>query len=298
MSSAETCMAAAAEISIIAEKYLQGSTSLTNPQFAFCLFITGRMLLAHALHYRTELPSEFESLINSLMEISRRWDGPHAKLGLDNKAENLASKFGCRLAQARDQGPQSLDIRQAAFSEEENHGLINTRTAEQATLNSSSIQGTAMSSQSQTDQHVNQQLMSSNMESRDDINGGHSNTKVPVDSGTWQSSSPDSISLAFPPLPLSFQPYCDDGAFPGATKSPVAAGNKKLSRTFNNESMYSASTYHNLSQHMNVSNPGGLVNGSEDLASFFEYDFIPMQRISMFSGPPIANEDGNVGEMD
>ena len=91
VSSAETCMAAATEVAIIADKYLLDSTSLTNPQFAFCLFISGRMLLAHSLHYNTALPPEFNSLINSLMEISRRWNGPHATPGASNVAENLAS---------------------------------------------------------------------------------------------------------------------------------------------------------------------------------------------------------------
>lgn len=111
VSSAETCMAAATEVAIIADKYLLDSTSLTNPQFAFCLFISGRMLLAHAMHYSLPLSPEFNSLTNSLMEISRRWNGPYAQPGSGNETENLASKFAARLVQARDQGPHSLDIR-------------------------------------------------------------------------------------------------------------------------------------------------------------------------------------------
>lgn len=296
-SSAETCMAAAAEISIIAEKYLQGSTSLTNPQFAFCLFITGRMLLAHALHYRTELTSEFGSLINSLMEISRRWDGPHAQFGSEDKAENLASKFALRLVQAREQGPKSLDIRQAAFSEEQNHASVKTRSGEQATPKASSMQGT-VPSHNQTDQHVSQQLENNDMKGRDNINSEQLNTKVLTDTSTWQSNSPDSISLAFPPLPLSFQPYGDDGGFQTVTQSPMAAGNTELEESFNNESLYPANVYQNLSQEINVNNSGGSVNGSNGLTSFFEYNFLPMQRISMFSGPAMANEEGKVGDLE
>jgi hypothetical protein len=43
--SAETCLAAAHEITTIAEQYLSQSFGITNPQFSFCLFIAGRVLL-------------------------------------------------------------------------------------------------------------------------------------------------------------------------------------------------------------------------------------------------------------
>lgn len=120
-SSAQTCKAAASEIAIIAQKFLQYSQSLTNPQFAFCLFISGRMLLAHSVHYGTSLAPEFDSLANSLQEIARRWRGPRIQPGTG--VENLASKFAKRLVQARGQGASArkqdplLDIRKTAYSE-------------------------------------------------------------------------------------------------------------------------------------------------------------------------------------
>lgn len=43
--SSETCLTAASEIGIISQQYLAQSTSITNPQFSFCLFIAGRVLL-------------------------------------------------------------------------------------------------------------------------------------------------------------------------------------------------------------------------------------------------------------
>lgn len=69
VSSAETCIAAATEVAIIADKY--PGLKDTNPQFAFCLFICGRMLLAHALHCNTVVPPELDSLTRSLKETLR-----------------------------------------------------------------------------------------------------------------------------------------------------------------------------------------------------------------------------------
>lgn len=44
-SSADTCLSAAIEITTITQQYLIHNTGLTNPQFAFCLFVSGRVLL-------------------------------------------------------------------------------------------------------------------------------------------------------------------------------------------------------------------------------------------------------------
>lgn len=44
--SAETCLSAAREIIMIAKEYLGANYGITNPQFSFCLFIAGRVLLS------------------------------------------------------------------------------------------------------------------------------------------------------------------------------------------------------------------------------------------------------------
>jgi hypothetical protein len=126
-SSAETCFAAASETSIIAERFLLSCTGIVPPEFAFCLFVTARMLLAHARHYRTDFPYEFNILTNSLLEMSRRWNGKNYIP--KTEPENLASKFAARLLQARDKGPAaaveqpSLDLR-AAFYSEKTHLML------------------------------------------------------------------------------------------------------------------------------------------------------------------------------
>ncbi|KAH8807804.1 fungal-specific transcription factor domain-containing protein [Xylogone sp. PMI_703] len=269
VSSAETCMAAATEVAIIAEKYLLDSTSPTNAQFAFCLFISGRMFLAHVLHYGTSLPPEFDSLINSLMEISRRWNGPHVEPGSKN-ADNLASKFATRLIQARNQGPHSLDIRQSAYSEEQVQDSANTQDGMNIEGNSNQIH------------HLNNILSGSEMPSVDMTNG-HSieNDTIIVE----PEGSPDSISLAFPPLPSAFQPHYTS-ATQTAMPSPLP-GNAHIqpNQFYGQHSEEGPQTGSEYPDPRTVEY-NGTMTGFEDLHSFFEYSFLPNQRISMFSGPP------------
>jgi hypothetical protein len=73
-SSAETCISAAYEIGTIAQQFLQQSSGITHPQLGFCLFIAGRVLLAHAMHHGTAVHSVFTTISAALQEISARWD--------------------------------------------------------------------------------------------------------------------------------------------------------------------------------------------------------------------------------
>jgi hypothetical protein len=269
VSSAETCMAAATEVAIIADKYLQDSKIPTNPQFAFCLFICGRMLLAHALHYNTVVPPELDSLTKSLKEISRRWNGPHVQ-GQGSGADNLASKFATRLEYARNQGPHALDIRQPAYSEEQNSHSTNGPAAPRRILRS-----------------TNSQTSPSNG-NLPNVNGLlHTVTHAPFTKGhqfndqstiiVEQEGSPDSISLAFPPLPLAFQPHCTGG---NNTRMPSPVLGNAQTYSNNRETDYNG--FGSLPQNGTAFTSAG--NGYEDLSSFFDYSFLPTQRISMFSG--------------
>ncbi|OBT60920.1 hypothetical protein VE03_10801 [Pseudogymnoascus sp. 23342-1-I1] len=268
-SSAETCLAAAMEVAIIAEKYLQDSISLTNPQFAFCLFISGRMLLAHSIHYNIPLPQEFDSLTNSLREISRRWNGPHAQDGLCDVSQNLASKFASRLVHARDQGPHALDLRQAAYSEDN--------------LQDPSAQQTAFFSQ-----------VPQSQPDHTDPNGTHSISQLAlpisqqlVNGGTIiadQEGSPDSISLAFPPLPLAFQPHGGNHSQIGVP-SPGMGNMQQLSEFFGSGEKQGQDS-------MEGYGDGGMGYGFE-YQNPLTYSFLPTQRVSMFS-----EQNGKEGEGD
>ena len=262
VSSAETCVAAATEVAIIADKYLQDSTSLINPQFSFCLFISGRMLLAHSLHYSVVLPQEFESLINSLREISRRWNGPHMNEGSDKRTENLASKFAYRLAQAREQGPHTLDIRQAAYSEEHNQESIDHAPQYIST---------------RSNQLRDHESLADNRAMDPSIGNDHvfNNNNYFM----AEQDSPESISLAFPPLPLAFQPHC-----PSATQTRMPSPtpqNQQANGYYNmpGGEAYPGPDYANQNMGYGMSGVG-----VDDLNSFFEYSFLPNQRISIFSG--------------
>ncbi|KAI1390410.1 fungal-specific transcription factor domain-containing protein [Hypoxylon trugodes] len=254
-SSSETCLAAATEVAIITEKFLQDSTSPTNPQFAFCLFICGRMLLAHASYYGVPLSKDFDSLVGSLLEMSSRWNGPWSAHETSNSIENLASKFAMRLRHAQRQGPGAIDIRQPAYSddnrlEQESEAPITVPIHAEQIFNSypnSNNAPTAM------------------------FNGGFRTDNV----GANNEASPDSISLAFPPLPLAFQP---DRSNKTHTSAPPI-------------SLASLQTPGPMLRDSNPNHTGNMDFGNsdvldfEDLNTYLQQPFLPTQRISMFSEP-------------
>ncbi|KAF5660924.1 hypothetical protein FDENT_13632 [Fusarium denticulatum] len=174
-SSAETCQVAADEVATIAEQFLGHSNVLISPQFSFCLFVCGKMLLTHAAYYQSALTSSFDSVISSLEEISRRWNGeqPPARA-------NLASKFCSRLKKARIEGSGSVDIREA-FAEKQD-AIPSSRNADV------SFRNTGLHRMSTSTEVT----VPGTLDGDIGING-------------TQTESPESISLAFPPLPLSFQ---------------------------------------------------------------------------------------------
>lgn len=280
-SSAETCLTAATEVAIIAERYLTDSKSLTNPQFAFCLFICGRMLLAHTLHYSIPVPAGFGSLVTSLQEISRRWNGPHVEPGSKN-AENLASKFAARLVQARDQDSHPLDITQSAYSEEQSQNNNVPYTLQQHNLRSPML-GPSHS-------HVHRNGM---------VPGSPMSHVTPVASSQAmggdaafvdQNASPDSISLAFPPLPSAFQPHyvsSTQTALPSPFSThpnSVQQPNSLYDKNGDGAQPLQPDSSYPDPRNIQYSGYGNRANGLDDIHSFFEYSFLPNQRISMFSG--------------
>jgi hypothetical protein len=219
-SSSETCITAAREIATIAQQYLISNRALTSPQFAFCLFISARMLLAHASYHDTTLPAEFDSLISSLLEIASRWAGQHSI-----EPENLASRFAKRLVQARNEGLAShqptLDIRQPAYSGEVDIDMARSLAGDQS-------QG---------------------------LNVGASD----------QIQSPDSMSLAFPPLPLSFQAQA------------LSNGPSRVISAVNDP--YSGTAGYDLTL---MTTGGALVTSFEGLEEFFADPVFSMQRVSTY----------------
>ncbi|VUC30259.1 unnamed protein product [Clonostachys rosea] len=187
-SSAETCQVAAKEVSIIAQKFLQNSSIPTSPQFAFCLFVCCRMLITHATFYNVPLSTAYDSLVTSLEEISRRWSGPHF-----SKEPNLASRFASRLIQARREGAgQEDDIRESAFAEK-------SRPLPLAPGHQATTSGLG-------DHPSLEQFPTSSLPLLD---SGECSHDILFHQYSNNDGSPDSISLAFPPLPLAFQAVGD-----------------------------------------------------------------------------------------
>ncbi|EON65998.1 hypothetical protein W97_05241 [Coniosporium apollinis CBS 100218] len=202
--SAETCITAACEVSTIAQQFLHLSPGITSPQFSFCLFIAGRVLLAHSAYNGTGLHPAFDPVTSSLTEIARRWTGRRDPSSTGNELpvssapyqytespeeqdENLASKFSKRLEHARrrvgsernnSQDP-TLDIHQPVYSDQ----MDQCRTG-------STMPRDAVSSPIQRQQDIDGATVA--LDGMD-----HSETGY----------SPDSISLAFPPLPVSFERF-------------------------------------------------------------------------------------------
>jgi len=116
-SSAETCLTAAKEVAIITDNFLRCTDFLVNPQFSFCLFVCGRMLITHAAYSGTPITEEFETLVRALQEVSRRWNGSQAALSLAKPCDDLASKFASRLLNDRTSVPDMGNMRQAVYSD-------------------------------------------------------------------------------------------------------------------------------------------------------------------------------------
>ncbi|KAK1466268.1 hypothetical protein CCUS01_01117 [Colletotrichum cuscutae] len=94
--SAETCQEAAVETTTITEKYLKYTpeNSPATSQFAFCVFISARVLLVHWRYYDAELAPEFWTLVESMEEMAKRWVGPILK---EKHAQCLAGKYAAQL---------------------------------------------------------------------------------------------------------------------------------------------------------------------------------------------------------
>ncbi|KAH0438958.1 hypothetical protein CcaCcLH18_03104 [Colletotrichum camelliae] len=251
-SSSETCLAAATEVAIIAEKFLQDSQHVVSPQFAFCLFICGRMFLAHSLYYSVTLPGGFDSLVGSLRMIAKRWNGP------GDTSENLASKFAGRLVQARQQGHGMLDIRQAVYSDDRHE------TSSPMSGNNARTHGTVRLGAGRATTGFSPKTDGLYVD-------GFGAAGVDFD----QEASPDSISMAFPPLPLAFHAQ-NPSRGPTTMPSP-AAGNMQPD--------LSAYDHYDMGV-PNGHNAGGpnMVGEFEDLNAYLDYSFLPNQRVSMFSG--------------
>ncbi|KAH6646148.1 fungal-specific transcription factor domain-containing protein [Truncatella angustata] len=267
VSSADTCVTAAREVAIIADNFLQDADFLTNPQFAFCLFICGRMFLAHAAYYGVDLSREIELILRSLWEVSRRWNGPYADEAASGSGNNLASKFASRLIEAKQLSPITVDLRQAAYSDNQVQG-DSVKTASSASTANPAAHANRYGSDITThpftipdggSQFVNNWQNSSGL------------YHVTAAAEAAQEASPDSISLAFPPLPMAFQ----------APSAPPTAMHSPNSGAINL-----------------APGPGTIqfaqgVAGLEDLNSFLDYTFLPDQRVSMFSHPngPVSSEN-------
>lgn len=245
------------------------------------------MLLAHSSYYKVGLSADFDSLTNSLLEISRRWNGSWPQPRSEATTENLASKFAARLIQAKIEGPGMLDIRKAAYSEDAGQKTAsaspqrveNGSTTLPETMHRSLELDQERGARSVIDTNPTTEFNSSMIGSFDDsyMQAGPSE------------NSPDSISLAFPPLPMSFQPQASS-----SMPSPAGGHDSLAQGSFFPAGMDNYDHAVQRGRELGFNNPamgyGASGEDYQDLMSFFEYPFLPSQRISTFSSTERVDE--------
>jgi hypothetical protein len=190
--SVDTCIEAATEIATTGHYFLHHSPILTNPQFSFCLFIAGRMLLAHSRYTRVPIPDQLDTIVSNLWEISRRWIGPHTL-----ERENLASVFAKRLVNARKHASArgSLDIQQTVYSDSQSGVNSGEHNSNAETWKSIDYPRDILNRQDNA--------VSPNFLYQIQHDGGHGGLTYSGLSPT--DSLSNSLSLAYPPLPVSLQ---------------------------------------------------------------------------------------------
>ncbi|KAL3463717.1 fungal-specific transcription factor domain-containing protein [Aspergillus heterothallicus] len=288
-SSAESCIEAATEISMIGQQFLLYSPMLTNPQFSFCLFIAGRMLLTHSKYNGIPVPGALDTLIASLFEISGRWAGPREVNG--SEKENVASVFAKRLVQARDnasplsRGSLSLDIRQTVYSGTEDIATSANNPSETAGQSQVLTQGPNMSAPSQSTH----------------LTSHRHNDLTNLQQHPFDLIPDPSLTLAFPPLPLSFQQnfssFADTDADPFNMQFGTPGLRDQESQNWNG--IPDASFYQRVPIPMAVpdgyTNGNGAVNGAASGSPASADTLSPGQRISRFGGAVEEAPPGGIG---
>jgi hypothetical protein len=239
------------------------------------------MLLSHARHHKTAFPTELETLTSSLLEISRRWKGQQDS-GPD--AENLASKFAARLLHARDRGPEatveqpSLDLRAVVYCEEDSPSVGPTSAVESPVISLSEDKRDSSAFNQNSAPIITPYFSTTDQTLKRSTTGGRQRGQATTLGQTQH--TPAEISLAFPPLPPSFQRDESFGAGHIRTTQLTDAldyGSGELG------GFQTASTVGDPRADMNITAGGSNYQDLEDLNSFFDVDFPPLQRISAFS---------------
>ncbi|KID81441.1 Transcription factor, fungi [Metarhizium guizhouense ARSEF 977] len=93
--SREACFLAAKKIDKLSRRFLGVRQGIAPHQFAFCLFVAGQVLLAQASFHEARPPADFDSIIASLNEVSRR-------LCPESDTYIPSTKFAMALTEKRD----------------------------------------------------------------------------------------------------------------------------------------------------------------------------------------------------
>ncbi|UNI14753.1 hypothetical protein JDV02_001351 [Purpureocillium takamizusanense] len=257
-SSAETCLAAAKEVALITDNFLRCTDFLVNPQFSFCLFVCGRMLITHAAYSGAPITEEFETLVRALQEVSRRWNGSQASLSLTKPCDDLASKFASRLLNDRTSVPDMGDMRQAVYSDV--HVALDVGSSPRSHVKHADVTGYGYYNPA-------------------------ANFGLPIqwpDKPTTcchgpelprQDSPPDKVSMAFPPLPVALEM---------STLNPPSTSQRALGQVAQPSAVYDVPAGEAAPSSSSAAYETG-EGMFEVLNSYLDLGYPADQRISMFS---------------
>lgn len=199
--SADKCVSAAKEIRIITQKYLIHNTGITSPQFAFCLFVSARSLLAHSTFYKVNLFPEFYHITKSLFDLSHRWQGLYPSRSPDNLPERFARSLLNAYIKPSSIMNMYVDIRKGIHSVETESESANTTTSEL-------FKDYIMSDSNNSNDERASSLLDENTDEGSQLSlpNHHLFAKYQLLAGLVDGFlEPDPLSFATPPLPLVFQ---------------------------------------------------------------------------------------------
>ncbi|UKZ78970.1 hypothetical protein TrVFT333_006719 [Trichoderma virens FT-333] len=168
------CIEATESLSLVTSFFLQHDLDFSDPHQFQLWLVRFKQLDLRLIQWKIFLPKPWRE---ALYNISTRWNGPFAD-DANGETHNLASKFATRLTQARQRDQHILDIREPVYSDDQ--------YIDKSTVNSAGRSGSTSGSFTHG---VDATAVGVPTPSLSDLHG----------------ASPDSISMAFPPLPLSLQ---------------------------------------------------------------------------------------------
>lgn len=182
-----------------------------------------------------------------------RWDGkPATSNSSGPSSNNLASKFASRLQEARELGSTTYDIRQAAYSEQDDEVARTNRA------------------------HCGNDQQSVGMDHSNFGQVGWSPAQMSA-SGRTEGSASDNLTLAFPPLPQALQSYGQAPLYQQMQSRDIMSNPMDVNGVDNPAAVSSGAAQ------VGDEPPPPVGQDVDDIYAYLNGTFLPAQRISIYS---------------